>query len=449
VDRTVALDPGELSLTSSSPGLSPPSALTAVAVSATHIDITWQDNATRETGVELWRSTTGTGGTFELLIVLGSDATSYGHDGLTELKQYCYKARVLRRTGGKTTYSTFSDAACATTPAAPPPPPVPNAPSGVVVVPRNNLITISWVDNSDNEDWFNIEHSPTGSDPWTLIPISLGSGYTSYTQSNVPLEQLRCYRVFARNGYGWSAPSNVDCTTPPAIPTGVTAVAADGPRVNVTWSDNSSAEDGYQVFRAWGGASFTLIADVPANTSSYTDLDVTTDQTYSYAVRATKDGGFTGLSSYATVTIGTLKLPAKPSFAGAPEGYYLGTMWIVWYNGPGMADSYKLERCDTETCTEADFRVIATVAATTEFIMSRQDGVADWTIYTYRLRATNSVGDSEPSDPAQGRSCIDGVDWESPCFPPLPAIGSSERRTLPLTARSRVAPRLSPTRARP
>ncbi len=448
-DKTVALDPGEASLASSnSPGMDPPSALTAVALSATRIAIAWQDNSTRETGFELQRSTEA-GGTFTVLATLESNVTSYDNDGLTQLTPYWYRVRALRTTGGKTSYSAFSNTAWATTPAAPQPTPGPNAPSGVVaVVIATNFIVVTWVDNSSDEEWFRVEHSPTMTGPWTFVGTLLGSGYTSYTDGGAPSEQQRCYRVIALNAQGQSAPSNTACTTLPAAPSGLTAVAADGPRIDLTWSDNSSAEDGYQLQRATEGGFFSSIAELPANTRSYTDVNVSSGQTYSYFVRAKKDGGFSSISNYASVSVGAPKPPVKPSWAGQPEGYYLGTIWLVWFNVAGTVDSYKIERCDQETCAEADFRVIATVAASTEFIMSRQDGGADWTIYTYRLRATNQVGDSEPSDPVQGRACIEGVDWESPCFPPLPTIGTSEQRTIGLSVRTPVPRRGSSIPAR-
>jgi hypothetical protein len=152
-DRTVALDPGDPSLASSSSGMSPPSALTAAAVSATRVEIAWRDNATRETGFQVQRSTTGAGGFFSVLTAVGSNVTSYGNDGLGQATQYCYKVRAVRTQGGSTSYSAFSNTACATTPAPPLPPPGPNAPSGVVARPYQNNITVTWVDNSDNEEW--------------------------------------------------------------------------------------------------------------------------------------------------------------------------------------------------------------------------------------------------------------------------------------------------------
>lgn len=102
-----------------------PSGTKAVASSDILMALSWQDNATNESGFELHRSTTGASGAFELRGVLGADAVSSSDGGLTALTEYCYKVRAFRRLGNNKSYSAFSNVACATTPAPPPPPPPP------------------------------------------------------------------------------------------------------------------------------------------------------------------------------------------------------------------------------------------------------------------------------------------------------------------------------------
>ena len=58
-----------------------------------------------------------------------------------------------------------------------------------------------------------------------------------------------CYRVFAFNGYGDSDPSNVDCTAIPATPTNLKANPVGGTAVDLTWTDNSAVENGFEVWR--------------------------------------------------------------------------------------------------------------------------------------------------------------------------------------------------------
>ncbi len=95
----------------SAPGA--PSALTATAATATSIHLAWTDGSTNETGFEIERSTTGSGGPFTPLATVAANATSYDDAGLTMNTNYCYRVRAVNG-GGASAYTT---AACATTPA--------------------------------------------------------------------------------------------------------------------------------------------------------------------------------------------------------------------------------------------------------------------------------------------------------------------------------------------
>ena len=72
-------------------------------------------------------------------------------------------------------------------------------------------LTITWTDNSDNEDRFEIERKLGLTGTFSLI-ATVGANITSYTDSGLADETTYyCYRVRASNGYGDSAYSNEDC----------------------------------------------------------------------------------------------------------------------------------------------------------------------------------------------------------------------------------------------
>ena len=274
-----------------------PSSTNAVAVSDTRIDVSWQDNSSNETGFEVHRSTTGASGSFALLIGVGANVKAYSNTGLTSSTQYCYKVRAFRITGSNTSYSAFSAAACATTL----PPPAPAAPSGTDAKPSaSTVVDVSWVDNSTNESGFRVERSLDAGATWTNAG-TVGSNVASSQDPGRSSEQQVCYRVVAFNAGGDSPPSNADCTAPPAAPTGLTATAeADQPAIDLAWKDNSAVEDGYEVLRDDGIFGRWLVANLPANTTSYRDASVGNITTYEYHVRAKKDGGFSDLSEVAS-----------------------------------------------------------------------------------------------------------------------------------------------------
>ena len=285
-----------------------PASLTASAVSPDQIDVTWQDNVPNESGFEVHRSITGPAGTFTLLASTGAGVTSYGDAGLTPSTQYCYKVRAFKRADGKTSYSGFSNIACATTPA----PPAPTAPSGADAKPANSTtVDVRWIDNSTNEDGFRVQRSSDLGSTWTSVG-TVGPNVTSSLDGGLASEQQVCYRVIAFNAGGNSAPSNDDCTAPPAAPTGLSATVVDEPAVDLAWTDNSAVEDGYEVQRAVAeGGPYSVVANLPANSTTYRDVAVISNTTYWYQVRAKKDGGFSDFSNVASAAVSCV--PTSPT----------------------------------------------------------------------------------------------------------------------------------------
>jgi glucose/arabinose dehydrogenase len=117
---------------------------------------------------------------------------------------------------------------------------------------------------------------------------------TSYTDSSLAADTSYSYKIQAVD----AAPAHNECvpsaaatartlipadTTPPSIPTNVTAKAQSTSSILVSWnaSTDSSGISGYKVFRDNGA---TAIATV--QTTSYTDANLTANTSYSYTVKA-------------------------------------------------------------------------------------------------------------------------------------------------------------------
>lgn len=309
------------------------SSTSAAALSESEIDVSWQDNSTNEAGFEVHRSTTGASGTFTLRATTGAGVTAFGDGGLSPSTEYCYKVRMFRTTGRKTSYSTFYNAACATTLA----PPVPTAPSGTDATPiGSSAVGMQWVDTSADEDGFRVERSLDMGSTWATVG-TVGPNVTSSFDVGLASEQPVCYRVVAfilidSFGPSDSPPSGTDCTTPPAAPSALTATGVDETTIALAWTDNSTVEDGYQVVRI---TSTTWIPiDLPPNSTGYRDTGVSTDTTYWYVVQAKMDGGFSDD-------------PGPVS----PEGWCLPTSDEICDNGVGEDDCDGLTDGDDPECS--------------------------------------------------------------------------------------------------
>lgn len=226
------------------PPLAAPSNTNASAVSESQIDLSWQDNSTHETVFQVHRSTTGVGGPFSLITTTAANVVVYSDQGLASGREYCYQVRAAGWSGNNGIYSAFSNTACAMTP---PPSAPPAAASATTAAPVNSsTVWVGWTDNSTNEDGFRIYRSTDGGAVWDLAGTTT---YRGFNDDGRQSEQTVCYRVEAFNVAGSASPSNMACTIPPAGPTDLTLTTVDTETVRIAWNDNSTVEDGYQL---WG-----------------------------------------------------------------------------------------------------------------------------------------------------------------------------------------------------
>ncbi len=85
----------------------------------------------------------------------------------------------------------------------------------------------------------------------------------------------------------------------PATPSGLQAISRGSSRIDLTWQDLSSDEDGFEVDRSVDGATFVTLARTGANTTSHTDSGLPAVSRFYYRVRAFRSSD---LSSYSLVT---------------------------------------------------------------------------------------------------------------------------------------------------
>ncbi|MFZ4521286.1 MAG: DUF7594 domain-containing protein [Bacteroidales bacterium] len=84
---------------------------------------------------------------------------------------------------------------------------VPLAPTGLLATPVSvSQIDLSWIDNATNESGYKIE-SRTGQNAFSEV-ASVGSGFTSWSNTGLPISTNVTYRVYAYNLAGNSAYSN-------------------------------------------------------------------------------------------------------------------------------------------------------------------------------------------------------------------------------------------------
>lgn len=382
------------------PGMPPnaPTGLTATAVSSGQVHLSWTDNSNNETAFRIERGPAGSSDSdFVLIDTVGTNATSYNDTTVGPNTSYDY--RVLSAIG--TLLSTPSNTASVTTPPAAAPP---NAPTGLnTTAVTATRVDLSWTDNSTNETTFHIQRAPLGSTAFTEID-TVGANVENYSDTDVDPEMGYRYRVYASNGQGDSAFSNiVDVTTPPAptapsAPTSLTAQAVTSTQVNLSWTDTSSNETAFHIYRRLaGGSTFSEIATVGADATSYSDTNNVTPNTgYEYQVRAGIDG--TLLSEPSNTASVTTPPAAGPPMAPTElnaTAVSATRVDLSWKDNSSDETTFHIERAEGS----GDFVPLDTVGPN---IAAYSDlDVEPETSYRYQVYASNGQGDSGFSNIAQ------------------------------------------------
>jgi titin len=134
------------------------------------------------------------GSTFSIIEVLGIGATTASVKGLTQDRNYWYRVQA---------FATGSTSAFSNTVALRTLPTIPTAPSNLsLLVGGTSQIQVSWTDNSNNEQFFNVFRSTDGvSYPFG---ITLPAGSTTYLNTGLSAGTTYFYRVNAANTGGTS-----------------------------------------------------------------------------------------------------------------------------------------------------------------------------------------------------------------------------------------------------
>ncbi|MEO1053284.1 MAG: Ig-like domain-containing protein [Bacteroidota bacterium] len=85
-------------------------------------------------------------------------------------------------------------------------------------------------------------------------------------------------------------------------PSGLSASATSSSSINLSWTDNSSGEDGFRIERRIGSGSWSVIATAATGSTSYTDNGLATSTTYSYRIQAFIGSDNSAYSNTATAT---------------------------------------------------------------------------------------------------------------------------------------------------
>ena len=289
-----------------------PTSLSAKALDLQSITLTWTDNSAVEDGYAITRFEQG--GVESYITTLPPNTVSYRDASVRPDVAYTYRVLAMKD-GGYSSGSNQATGVVATT--------APNTPSWFQVAYYLdsegyglNYLVFYWDDASANEEGFRVEYSPDGLSGWSQYLTT--DANVNYTQQEFSVfgspPPGGCYRVIAFNAVGASNPSTITCNEFGVFPTDLVATAADQQSIDLAWTDNASLEIGYVVLRATAiDGDYSVVANLPANATSFHDAGLTNGQEYWYLVASVYDDGSWNYSNYASAIPGSGTLGAQSS----------------------------------------------------------------------------------------------------------------------------------------
>jgi titin len=366
-------------MVTTSSGPQAPSGLQAVAHSGYQVNLSWTDASDDETAFRVERSTDG----INFMLLGTPDANTRSWSDLTVRSGTNYHYRVAAQNDDG--ISAYSNVAIVATPAVVPRPPTGLEASAI----SRSQISLSWRDNSDNEDGFRIERARDGAD---FVEIaSVGPDISSYLDLPADSTSFQ-YRVRAFNGIGTSSPSNAAVVTT-AVPLpqtpGNPVATLSGGQVTLNWSDASDNELGFRIERSENGFNHVVIATLGANATSYVDSTVKLGTNYYYLIRAFNEAGPGGAVA-ASVSIPAVLLQTPGGLtATAITSQQVNLEWVD--NSSGES-GFHIER----STGGGAYVVIGNAGA--NFRNFYDVTTSATTTYTYRIAAFDMFGSSAYSN---------------------------------------------------
>jgi hypothetical protein len=265
-----------------------------------------------------------------------------------------------------------------------------------VTLRSSNSAKLAWIDACANETAFVVEQSADEGSSWTTVgtpPAAAGTGVRVVTAAlNLAIGNVYQFRVRARNSAALSNPSNSGTISfaPPAAPSDLLAVPVGTTRLQITWRDNASDENGFHLqWSTDGGATWpgsrTMVPQAGTGSTGMFNLTgVNTDlNSYTVRIRAFKD---TYVSDWATYTY-------QPSGAPpAPSDLQLATrsttqLRLTWLDNAANEDAYSLERSSDGGTTWEWTKITAAIAGSGNRGSYNLSELSPGTTYHYRMRA--------------------------------------------------------------
>jgi hypothetical protein len=247
-------------------------------------------------------------------------------------------------------------------------------------------MNVSWTDNADNETHFLLERSTDGVHFRRIA--SLGANTTEFIDSNLTGGMQYQYRLRSVNGIGgskWVRGSGTTVTeVPPAAPSGFTATGVSTSSIQLGWTDNATNELNFLIDRSSDGVTFSRIASLSTDATSFTDTGLSAGQTYYYNIKAVN---LTTGSKWVRASAATENPPSPPPPPPPPPTQDLlisedfsndaGSFTAVDGTWSAASGTYSVTSANTSGTTHLNNRAVHATDVLGDFTLTVDASVAD------------------------------------------------------------------------
>ncbi|SNB46427.1 DUF2341 domain-containing protein [Geobacter sp. DSM 9736] len=352
------------------------------------VALSWSDRSTVKDGFRLERKigTCSTLGQWEAAGLVTGSSLSFAEGSLNTGTTYCY--RIQSFVNGSSV-SRWAEKEITTL--------SPASPSNVTAIANDSTrVALNWADPTSGETGFRIERC-TGADCSDFLPVATASANsTTYTDTSACHSTIYRYRVIAF-GDGWASRPGMAAapatTSTPRAPV-LTATRVSEAEISLSWIDTNSDEGGFVVERCSGEncTGFAQIAQASSGASTYRDTGLTAGTSYSYRIKAYKNGSCSWELYSNTASATTTLTPPTDLSAIASSTTSVN---LSWSDNTASETGFSIEKCIGNNCD--NFSEIGTAASATSSYTDISACTSETA--TYRVRANRAaVGLSNSGD---------------------------------------------------
>lgn len=281
------------------------------------------------------------------------------------------------------------------------------APTGLTATRvGENTFDLVFANNSTAESGYQFQYRAQGSSTWLDLGMVDNPYFNTINTGALPPNttyqfQVRAYIRSSHNAAtaptSYSAFSNTATGTANfSAPTNLVATSPGEGLVNLSWTDNSSAEGNYEVqVRIKGTTQWTVYDYLNANTTSLTNQIIAPGETLEFQVRATYGTQAEIVTAFTNIAEVTTTFNAPTGLVATPSTTNPNRISFAWTDNSGVESDYELQYRKAGDSTFSTRKYIAANGGTAPNNMTLADlpEFDAGTIYEFRIRAVLSGSD--------------------------------------------------------